>query len=89
MVYMPGNLDPIHAEARAIYERVVKPQLEPAHDGELVVINLDTSEFEYGPDDVEVSRRARDRFPGARLATMRVGRKAAFRIGGVVRRPAC
>lgn len=84
-----SNPDPTSAEAHAIYDRDIRAKLEPSHDGEFVVINLDTSEYEFGPDDVEVSRRARRRFGSARLVTLRVGRKAAYRIGGVARRPAC
>jgi hypothetical protein len=89
MVAFPGKSDPMIAEARLIYERDLRRTLEPAHDGEFVIVNLDTAEFEVGPDDAEVSGRARRRFGNARMVTLRVGRPAAYRIGGVSRRTAC
>ncbi|MCG3127791.1 MAG: hypothetical protein CHACPFDD_02663 [Phycisphaerae bacterium] len=68
------------ARAHAAYE-TVRAKLESAHSGEFVVFNLDTNEYEVGPDDLAVSRRAKLRFPNVPLFAMRVGRRTAYRLG--------
>lgn len=75
-------------EAMAIYDRSIRARLEPTHNGEFVVINLDTGEYEVGERDAEVTLRARARFPKARLFTHRVGSEAAYRIGFLPKRTA-
>lgn len=67
---------------RGIYEQTIRSQVEAAHQGDFLVINVDTGEYEIGRDDVLVSRRAKERFGGALLFTMRVGHDAAYRLGG-------
>lgn len=66
--------------ARRLYD-TIRGKVEAGHDGEYLVLNLDTGEWEVGGDDLSVSKRAAARFPGATLFAMRVGRRAAYRIG--------
>lgn len=73
------------AEAMRLYEQRLRSRLEPGHNGEFLIVNLDTGEYELGRDDLTVSQRARQRFGKARLVTLRVGRRAAYRLGGVIR----
>ena len=68
--------------AQEFYERDLKPRLEPQQNGKFLVINADTGEYVLGEDDVVVSREASTRFPGAPLFSMRVGYRAAHRLGG-------
>jgi len=81
MIRRTDDPEAVARRGRDIYERDLKHLLEPDHDGEFVVLNVETGEYELGADDVEVSRRAKARFPDALLLTLRVGRAAAFRIG--------
>ncbi len=81
MIRHSDDPEAIARRGRDIYEQNLKHLLEPYHDGEFVVLNVETGEYEVGGDDVEVSRRAKTRFPDATLLTLRVGRAAAFRIG--------
>ena len=76
--------------AEAIYAESIKPVLEPVHNGEVVVINVDTGEYEVGPDDAEVSERASKRFGEShpRLVALRVGRPELYRMGAGLRRSA-
>jgi len=81
------NLSPeqIVTRGQEWYDRHIREQVEPVHDGEFLVINVDTGEYEIDPDDVAASVRAMERFPDAPLYTMRVGRRAAYRLGGRLR----
>lgn len=81
MVASSPSRDPLVNEAVAAYARV-RAKLEPSHDGEFVVLNLDTGEYEVDASDLAASDRARQRFgAAARLVTMRVGRLAAYNMG--------
>jgi hypothetical protein len=67
--------------AHELYEERIRSEVEPAHLGEFLIVNLETGEYEVDPDDLAASKRARRRFPHARLFTMRVGRPAAYKLG--------
>jgi hypothetical protein len=64
-----------------IYERQIRPKVEPNHRGKLLVINIETGEYEMDSDALTAAKRAKARFPEAALFTMRVGHPAAFRLG--------
>ena len=64
-----------------IYESVVRPQLEPGHDGEFVVIDIETGEFEVDPDEVVASDRLLGRLPDAQMWLRQVGSRYARRFG--------
>jgi hypothetical protein len=78
---MSASTDDSLERAQAIYEDRIRPHMEPKHRGEYLVINLETGDYEVDADDLAASRRAKMRFPGAPLFTMRVGREATYRIG--------
>ncbi len=67
------------ARARVAYD-AVREKLETTHDGEFVAMNLDTSEYEVGPEVLAASNRAKMRFPNGPLFVMRMGRRAAYRL---------
>jgi len=66
---------------REIYERGIRAKVEHEHDGEFVVVDIVTGEYEVDADDVAASDRALARNPEAVLYSLRVGRAAAYRIG--------
>jgi hypothetical protein len=64
-----------------IYEREIRAEVETAHDGEFVVVDITTGAWEVDKDDVVASDRALARNPDAVLYFARVGRPAAYRLG--------
>ncbi len=84
-----GNLSPdeLAKLARQVYSERLRARLEPHEDGKFVVINLDTGEYEVDADDLTASDRARSRFGDAPLFVLRVGRPAAYHLGGAFRTP--
>jgi hypothetical protein len=72
----------IARRGEAVYERLIRPRLGAPDRGKFLVINVDTGEYELDTDDLAASKRAKARFPNAPLFTMRVGRPAAYRLGG-------
>lgn len=79
----PGlTKDDIAKRGRDIYERDIRAGIEHEHDGEFLVVDVVTGEYEVGEDDDEVFGRSEARNPDGLFFLMRVGRPAAHRIGG-------
>lgn len=75
--------DQIVQRGEAIYNDRIRQLVEPDHIGEVVVINVETGEYEMDADDVAASERASDRFGSAALYAMRVGEPGLYRFGGL------
>lgn len=78
--------DEIVRRGQEIYDEKLRPQLETDNRGKYLIINVDTGEYEMDVDDLAASQRARARFGGARLFTMRIGYPAAYRLGATLSR---
>jgi hypothetical protein len=66
---------------REIYERKVRALVKVTHDGEFVVVDVSTGDWEVDEDDVAASARVLARNSDAVLYVARVGRRAAYRLG--------
>ncbi len=58
--------------ANAIYDRRIRDQYEPACNGQYVVIDLDSEDFEVDEDNAQAFLRLRERRPEGRFWTRRV-----------------
>ncbi len=67
-------LEQLQRRGQQIYDDKLKHQLEPARDGEYVVIHVDTEDYAVGKTYPEASRAMRARHP-------RDGRLVGFKIG--------
>jgi hypothetical protein len=74
--------DEISRRGRELYERDIRAGVEREHDGEFLVVDIFTGEYAVGEDEDEVFDRAEARNPEGLFYLMRVGRRAAHRIGG-------
>ena len=73
----------ITRRGKALYEANIRAQIEPHRNGEFLVLNVDSGEYEIHADDVEVAQRARARFGQvAPLFSLRIGSLTAYRLGG-------
>ena len=77
--------DEIARRGREIYERHIRADVEPDHDGEFLVVDVATGDYAIGEDDEEVFEQAEAKNPEGLFYLMRVGRSAAHRIGGSTR----
>lgn len=75
------STDDIVQRGQEIYERDIRSKVEADNEGKLLVINVETGEYEMDADDVVAAKRAKTRFGNAELFTMRIGHSAAYRIG--------
>jgi hypothetical protein len=77
----------IARRGRDIYDRDIRRRVEQEHDGEILVVDITTGDYAMGEDDDEVFDRLETRNPAGLFYLMRVGRRAAHRIGAHPRLP--
>lgn len=71
----------ISRRGKEIYEREIRRQVEGDHDGEFLVVDITTGRFSMGESSEEAFEGAEEENPEGVFYLMRVGRKAAHRIG--------
>ena len=64
-----------------IYDRTVRSQVEPARNGEVVAIDLDSGAWEVDPDEVSAAHRLEAHHPDAQIWVVRVGSRYLARFG--------
>jgi hypothetical protein len=64
-----------------IYDRDVRAEVEPQHNGEIVAIDLDSGAWEVDPDEITAARRLEARHPDAQIWAVRVGSRYLSRFG--------
>lgn len=64
-----------------IYDRVVRPALQPGDEDKFVAIDIESGSYEMDADDYTAVDRLLERLPDAQAWLMRVGHRAAHRFG--------
>jgi len=76
--------DEIARLGREIYGRDIRREVEREHDGAYLVVDVTTGAYFLGQTDDEAFEEAEAKSPDGLFYLMRVGRRAAHRIGGSV-----
>ena len=71
--------DNIASVGRAMYERVLS-EVGAAHQGQMIVIDVNTGDYEIAADDLTATMRLMDRKPGAVTWGERIGYPAPYHI---------
>jgi hypothetical protein len=66
----------------AIYQQRIRAPVEPGNKGKIVAIDIETGEYEVGPDVLTATDRLLARLPDAQIWCVRIGYPAVHRIGG-------
>jgi len=66
----------------ALYEREIRGQVEPAHRGKVVAIDVDRGEYVIAENALTASERLLARYPDAEIWCVRVGSRVLHHIGG-------
>lgn len=66
---------------REIYEREIRREVEPGHDGEFVAVDMVSGIWSLGDDGLSASKRVLAREPNAAVCLLKVGHTTAYRIG--------
>ena len=70
------------AIGRAIYNEKIRDTLGPEYKGKIVVIDVNSGDYEIADKDIEATKRLLRRRPDAYTWAERVGSRAPYRIGG-------
>jgi hypothetical protein len=76
-----SEVDQIARRGQTNYDSRLKSILEPSQDGPLVAIDVETGDYAVAADALEASDRLRERHPSVVSYLVRVGSKAAYRLG--------
>ncbi len=76
--------DEIARRGKEIYEKVIREEVEAgdANEGRFVAVDVESADYEVADDALGAGAGLRRRRPDAEIYLMRVGRPAAFRLGG-------
>lgn len=83
--YSPSEVE---TRGEAIYERDLRSKVEDGNLGKFVVMDIATGDYEVDEDDLTATRRILSRHPQGVLYGVRIGHRAAYRLGGHVTRSA-
>jgi hypothetical protein len=83
----PVSGDPGDTALR-LYESRLRANVEqPENLGKILVVDVDTGEYEIDAEGIRASQRLRDRCPGLdphRLFAIRIGFDAVYAVGGTI-----
>jgi len=65
-----------------LYERDIRGKVEDGNKGKILVIDIETGDWEMDEDHLAAAHRALAKHPGAALFALRIGYPALARIGG-------
>jgi hypothetical protein len=72
----------IARRGREIYERDIRSEVEWDHDGRFLIVDITTGHYEVADDELTAFDRAEEKNPEGSFFGLRVGRRAAHRLGG-------
>jgi hypothetical protein len=72
----------IAQRGRELYEKEIRAKVEPGNEGKILLIDIETGDYEIDDDQVAAARRALAKHPGAALYGMRIGYPSLEKIGG-------
>ena len=83
VVAVDGAVDGRSVEVRgeAIYEQSIRGRVEGTAQGKIVVIDVESGDFEIDSDDASATARLLERCPDAVTFAVRVGHPATYRMG--------
>lgn len=72
----------ITAQGEAIYREQIRSVVETTEKGKFVIIDIETGDYEIDTKDATATLKLLERRPDAVTYAVRVGYRAAYRIGG-------
>jgi len=64
-----------------IYDREIRRKVEKKHRGKFLVVEVESQDYEMDEDPVVADERLRQRHPDSLFYMLRVGYRAAFKLG--------
>lgn len=83
----PYTAQEIARRGKELYERRIRASVEPEHEGRFLVVDVESGGYALADDELEAFALAREEHPEGVLYLLRVGHRAAHRIGVGAPRP--
>jgi hypothetical protein len=64
-----------------LYETEIRPAVEPRHNGRFLIVDVKSGRYVLADDELNALDRAREHMPDGTLHLIRVGARAAHRLG--------
>ena len=81
-VQHPYSTDEIVRLGKERYEKDIRPLVEEEHNGKLLVLDVETGDYEIDREAIGAFDRLKARRPNCVPFIVRVGHRAAYRLGG-------
>jgi hypothetical protein len=72
----------ISRRGREWYERAIRAKVESGNAGKILIIDIETGEYEVDEDQLAAAHRALAKHPGAALYGLRIGYPTLAKAGG-------
>jgi hypothetical protein len=80
MAYAQYSPREVEVRGEALYAASIRPNVEVDHEGEFVVIDIESGEYEIDPDDISATQRLLARRPEAIVYGLRIGHSVSYYI---------
>ncbi len=74
--------DQIVQRGEAIYNDRIRPYVEPQKNGQYLILDVDSGDYEVDQDEVVATKRAQARHPNGTFLALRIGYQATYNLGG-------
>ena len=81
MLHPKYTSEEIAQRGQAIYDQRIRAHVETAHRGKLLVLNIETGEYEIDRDELTALQRAKAKNPDGAFYILRIGAIATYRLG--------
>jgi len=72
----------IGRRGQALYDGTIRAQVEAENRGKFLILDVNSGDYEIDAEDLVASERLLARRPEAILFGVRIGHRAAYRLGG-------
>ena len=76
------EVDSLIDKAQVFYREKIRPQVYPQHKGRMLVIDLESHDWELADRAADASERLRERRPDSLFFGIKIGYKASLSFGG-------
>ena len=77
----------VAARGEALYDQQIRTKVESQNRGRYLVLDIETGDYEIDQDDLLATKRALAKRPDAVLYGLRIGFRAAYRLGAFAKAP--
>jgi hypothetical protein len=80
------NSEEIVQRGEELYQHNIRSQVEEQHEGKIIVIDIETGDYEIDESTLPAARRIQAKHPDAALYSKRIGYDAVYGFGAAPRR---